>query len=163
VVEPQKARPSRSSIFELMGKLIGGAQERRINQPSVAVLHLDGQIVDGAREMPDMLASGPTVKVIEELEADDNVRAVVARINSPGGSATASEAIRARWRGWRRKSPASFPWQHGRFRRLLDFVRRPACLRRNQRSHRVHRVFALKLSFGRSFKRLRQVESVALV
>src|SRR5256885_8842185 len=56
---------------------------------SVAVLHLDGQILDGDLEMPDILASGPTVKAIQDLESDDEVRAVVARINSPGGSATA--------------------------------------------------------------------------
>ena len=39
--------------------------------------------------------SGPTVTAINELAADEAVRAVVVRINSPGGSATASEAIRA--------------------------------------------------------------------
>src|SRR5690242_17691886 len=94
-VEPQKAKPKQLSFFELMSKIMGGGQEKHSNKPAVAVLHLDGQIFDGEREMPDMLVSGPAVKAIEELASDDNVRAVVARINSPGGSATASEEVRA--------------------------------------------------------------------
>src|SRR6266498_1870814 len=85
-VEPQKARTKQLSFFELMGKIMGGGQERRANKPAIAVLHLDGQILDGEKEMPGMLVSGPTVQAIQELESDDNVRAVVARINSPGGS-----------------------------------------------------------------------------
>src|SRR5436190_9448047 len=39
-VEPQKAKPKQLSIFELMGKIMGGAQERGASQPAVAVLHL---------------------------------------------------------------------------------------------------------------------------
>src|SRR5436190_10202981 len=39
-VEPQKAKPKQLSFFELMGKIMGGAQEHRDNKPAVAVLHL---------------------------------------------------------------------------------------------------------------------------
>src|SRR2546430_17314952 len=88
-----------------MGTLMGGAPERKANKPAVAVLHLDGQIVDGEREMPELLVSGPMVKAVNELESDDNVRAVVARINSPGGSATASEAVRRALEGLAAKKP----------------------------------------------------------
>src|SRR5439155_3936427 len=65
-VEPQKARPKQLSFFELMGKIMGGAQERRMDKPAVAVLHLDGQILDGEREMPEMLLSGPAIKAIAD-------------------------------------------------------------------------------------------------
>jgi protease-4 len=40
------------------------------------------------------MVSGPTVKTIDELAANEHVKGVVVRINSPGGSATASESIR---------------------------------------------------------------------
>src|SRR5439155_25984115 len=86
-------------------KIMSGAQERRLAKPAVAVLHLDGQIMDGEKEMPGLMVSGPTVKTIDELAADDEVRAVVARINSPGGSATASEAIRAALEKLAQKKP----------------------------------------------------------
>jgi protease-4 len=45
---------------------------------------------------------------IDELTADDHVRAVVVRINSPGGSATASEAIRQSLDQLAKKKPLVF-------------------------------------------------------
>jgi protease-4 len=93
-VAPAKAQTKQLSFFDLMGKLLGGAQETKLEEPALAVLYLDGMIVDGESEKHGLLSSGPIVKAVEELQADSNVRGVVVRINSPGGSATASEAIR---------------------------------------------------------------------
>ena len=42
------------------------------------------------------IVSQPTVDLIDTLLQDDNVKGVVVRINSPGGSATASEVIRVK-------------------------------------------------------------------
>jgi protease-4 len=89
-----KAQMKQLSFFDLMSKLLGGPEKSDSDEPSVAVLHLDGMIVDGESERHGMIVAGPMVKVIAELQSDKNVRAVVVRINSPGGSATASEAIR---------------------------------------------------------------------
>ena len=163
-VEPQKAKPKQLSFFELMGKIMGGAQERRANKPAVAVLHLDGQIVDGEKEMPEMLVSGPTVKAIQELESDDNVRAVVARINSPGGSATASEAIRAALDKLAKKKPlmismGSMAASGGYW---ISCVGRPVYAEPETLTGSIG-VFALKLSFGQFLKKIGlKVESVTL-
>src|SRR6266566_1651106 len=163
-VEPQKARPKQLSFFELMGKIMGGAQEHRVNKPAVAVLHLDGQIVDGEKEMPEMLVSGPTVKAIQELESDENVRAVVARINSPGGSATASEAIRAALDKLAKKKPVmismgSMAASGGYW---ISCVGRPVYAEPETLTGSIG-VFALKLSFGPFLKKIGlKVESVAL-
>jgi protease IV len=163
-VEPQKARPKQLSFFELMGKIMGGAQERRVNKPAVAVLHLDGQIVDGEKEMPGMLASGPAIKTIEELGSDDDVRAVVMRINSPGGSATASEAIRAALEKLAKKKPTiismgSMAASGGYW---ISCVGRPVYAEPETLTGSIG-VFALKLSFGPFLKKIGlKVESVAL-
>src|SRR5262249_49331028 len=93
VVAP-KQQVKQLSFFELMGKLLGGAQESKVEEPSLSVLHLDGVIIDGEKERDGLLVSDPIVKAIGELESDKNVRGGVGRINSAGGSATASEAIR---------------------------------------------------------------------
>lgn len=93
-IKPSKKKQKPPSFFELMAQLLGGAPEKKADRPALAILHLNGQIMDGEVELPGLVASGPTVKVIQELESDSNVRAVVVRINSPGGSATASESIR---------------------------------------------------------------------
>ncbi|HXT39765.1 MAG TPA: signal peptide peptidase SppA [Candidatus Angelobacter sp.] len=163
-VEPQKARPKQLSFFELMSKIMGGGPEKHANKPAVAVLHLDGQIFDGEREMPDMLVSGPTVKAIEELASDDNVRAVVARINSPGGSATASEEVRAALDRLAKKKPlvismGSLAASGGYW---ISCVGRPVYAEPETLTGSIG-VFALKLSFGPLLKKIGvKMESVRL-
>ena len=56
----------------------------------VAVLYAEGAIVD---EGADGIVEGKTLKTIKKIYEDDDVKAVVFRVNSPGGSADASEQI----------------------------------------------------------------------
>ncbi|CQD19024.1 signal peptide peptidase SppA, 67K type [Mycobacterium europaeum] len=79
-------------------------------KPTLAVVPLDGMIVDG-RGGPGFLpfgaptAGGDTIgAALREAAADESVSAIVLRVNSPGGTITASESIwrevtRARKRG----------------------------------------------------------------
>ncbi|AKJ42588.1 signal peptide peptidase SppA [Pragia fontium] len=60
----------------------------------IAVIFANGAIVDGP-EMPGMVGSDTTAKLLRDARLDDNVKAVILRVNSPGGSVTASEMIRA--------------------------------------------------------------------
>ena len=60
---------------------------------NVAVLYADGDIVDGKDY--EGVAGDRFVKVIDELRADKSVKAVVLRVNSPGGSVSASVKIRS--------------------------------------------------------------------
>ncbi len=93
-VNPRKKVQAPPNFFEVFAELFGVQQEARISEPSIVVLHLDGEIVDGITAVPGTIVSGPAVKEIDKLTADPKVRGVVVRINSPGGSATASEAVR---------------------------------------------------------------------
>ena len=56
----------------------------------VAVLYAEGGIVD---EGKDGIVEGKVLKTIKKIREDENVKAVVLRVNSPGGSADASEQI----------------------------------------------------------------------
>ena len=56
----------------------------------VAVLYAEGAIVD---EGAEGIVEGKILKTIKKIYNDDNVKAVVFRVNSPGGSADASEQI----------------------------------------------------------------------
>ena len=58
----------------------------------VAVLHMSGDIVDGD-DYAD-IAADRFVREIDNLRKDKNVKAVVLRVNSPGGSVAASVKIR---------------------------------------------------------------------
>lgn len=61
--------------------------------PGVGVVYVSGEIVDG--EAGPGTAGGDTIAgLIEEALADKNVKALVVRVDSPGGSVMASERIR---------------------------------------------------------------------
>jgi len=82
----------------------------RRSKPTLAVITLEGTIVNG-RGGPQFLPVGPSsvggdtiAAALREAAADDSVSAIVLRVDSPGGSVTASETIwrevvRARDRG----------------------------------------------------------------
>ena len=59
---------------------------------NVAILFADGEIVEGNEY--DEISSGRFVAQIDKLRKDNTVKAVVLRVNSPGGSVIASEKIR---------------------------------------------------------------------
>jgi protease-4 len=59
----------------------------------VALVVLDGSISDGEGRGGDLGASIPFVRTMERLAEEDDVKAVVLRIDSPGGSALASDVM----------------------------------------------------------------------
>lgn len=62
------------------------------NGPRVAVIVAEGGIVDGEGE-PGVIAAERMVRQIREVRENDNVKALILRVNSGGGSAFASEII----------------------------------------------------------------------
>ena len=56
----------------------------------VAVLYLEGEITD---ETGDGIVGKDVVKTLKKIRKDNDVKALVLRVNSPGGSADASEQI----------------------------------------------------------------------
>ena len=58
----------------------------------IAVVYAEGEIVDGEGEA-GQVGGTKFSRELRKLRQDDNVKAVVLRINSPGGSASASEVI----------------------------------------------------------------------
>jgi protease-4 len=87
------------ALFSFMMKQHGVAS----GKPAIALVNADGVIVDG--EGGSSLTEGSTIgsdtirRAMREAGRDTNVKAVVIRINSPGGSALASEAM---WQAVRR-------------------------------------------------------------
>lgn len=59
----------------------------------IAVVYAEGSINDGNQGEPGEIYDGKYVKMLREIRRDDNVKAVVLRVNSPGGSVLASENI----------------------------------------------------------------------
>lgn len=59
----------------------------------VAVVYAEGDLVDGEGNEPGEIGGTRFSREIRRLRLDDSVKAIVLRVNSPGGTASASEAI----------------------------------------------------------------------
>ncbi len=60
---------------------------------NIAVVNVEGTIIDGESDNQDV--GGDTiVKLLHQAQTDERIKALVLRVNSPGGSAFASEKIR---------------------------------------------------------------------
>ncbi len=70
-----------------------GAEEPAAGGSNVGVITAQGPIVMGS-DGRGVIAADDTVELIRRARMDDNVAALVVRVNSPGGSAFASELIR---------------------------------------------------------------------
>ena len=93
----QDKPPGQSQAMAKLMKFAGLLPSPRPTAPHVAVVYAIGDIVDGdgdgiigAREQ---IASHTLIAALRTLTNDDNVKAVVLRIDSGGGSAQASELI----------------------------------------------------------------------
>jgi protease-4 len=59
----------------------------------IAIVYAEGEIVDGTGTADGLVYGDKTSKMLRQIRQDDSVKAVVLRVNSPGGSVSASEAI----------------------------------------------------------------------
>src|SRR5205823_3725266 len=95
--EPEKEKLDFSNPFALLAN-IGKKNEKPDNKPAIALIHADGVIVDGETG-DDLFGQGGNVggddirKAFRAASKDDNVKAIVLRIDSHGGSALASEVM----------------------------------------------------------------------
>ncbi len=76
-----------------LGDIVPAAGEPSSFAPGLAVVYAEGEIVDGMGAEYEVGGAWFS-RALRELRNDDSVKAVVLRINSPGGSVFASEQIR---------------------------------------------------------------------
>lgn len=87
-------------LMQTMNTLMGiGPQRRGSTRPKIAVLYATGAITSGKSKKGmfggQTLGSETIIKAIREIREDETVKAVVLRVDSPGGSALASDLM---WR-----------------------------------------------------------------
>lgn len=83
---------------------------RKKGSDKIAVVNLSGIITDssstgGFSSGANSISSVDTVRLLDEIEKDDSIKAVVIRINSPGGAVVASDEIYQKVRSVRNKKP----------------------------------------------------------
>ncbi len=79
------------------GRLLRSHSDKKSGAKKIAVIFLDGEIQDGESGR-DTVGSYDARADIEEAKSDEDVAAIVVRVNSPGGDALASDVI---WRAVR--------------------------------------------------------------
>ncbi len=98
----QKAQPtldlsSPFAFFKLWGEMMGQGQKKGPSKPAVGIVYVDGPITLGGGQASlfaeASAASSKIRKALDQAARDDSIKAVVLRVNSPGGSAVASEII----------------------------------------------------------------------
>jgi protease IV len=81
--------------FMKIGKYAKATEEdKKISDDKIAVIYATGDIISGDGDEQTIGSEGIS-KAIRKARLDDNVKAIVLRVNSPGGSALASDII---WR-----------------------------------------------------------------
>lgn len=81
------------SLGEYAAQLVPDVQN--LTAPQVAIVYADGQIIDGEGTESDTIFGNTLAEEIAKVRKNDDIKAVVLRVNSPGGSALASDVI---WR-----------------------------------------------------------------
>jgi protease-4 len=69
-------------------------EKKSLKDPQIAIIYASGEIESG-EGASDKIGSETVSKAIREARLNDKIKAIVLRVNSPGGSALASEVI---WR-----------------------------------------------------------------
>jgi protease IV len=85
-------------VGDLLGMLMDGGKSAPKGD-RIVLAYVDGTIGESDNEAADGIQSGPFVKAMRRYADDKNVKAVVLRIDSPGGSALASDKM---WHAVRR-------------------------------------------------------------
>lgn len=80
--------------FVSLNKYFKAADFREVDGEKIAVIYAEGEIVDGKGE-DGQIGSTTFKNLVRKARFDKNIKAIVVRVNSPGGSALASEVI---WR-----------------------------------------------------------------
>lgn len=106
---PRRQAPKMPSLMDMFGGGFGRRSVAPAAPANIALVYAGGPIIDGRSNeynpflMEQVIASEDFIELLSEIEADESVRAIVIRIDSPGGSAIASDRIHHALAGLRKK------------------------------------------------------------
>jgi len=87
-----KNQPTDIINFVAIGKYAKAIDYKAYEGDKIAIIFAEGNIVDGKASSGN-IASEEYIEIISKARTDNSIKAIVLRINSPGGSALASEVI----------------------------------------------------------------------
>lgn len=86
------------AAFQLWAEILSGPKTKKSTKDAIAIVHIDGPIALGKKQVSPFggaegAFSEEIRKALNAVGAEPRIRGVVIRVNSPGGSATASEIM----------------------------------------------------------------------
>lgn len=118
--ELEKMLENPFGAFALLGKLLNPPKREAPKAPHVGIVYATGPIMSGKSQAGwdgkvSQMGSDTIVEALDAAREDDNCKAVILRVNSPGGSALASDMIWRAIQRCREEKPviASMGWVAG--------------------------------------------------
>lgn len=90
--QDDKTKSFRQVSLKTYSRVAESKRNNKTSKNQIAIVYAEGSIVNG-QGTTDQVGGDRLARQLRELRLDDDVKAVVLRVNSPGGSATASEII----------------------------------------------------------------------
>ena len=95
---PEVDLSSPFGLVKLWADAMNEAKAKKSTKDAIAIVYVEGAIALGNEAispltMSEAASSSAIRKALDDVAADDSIKAVVLRVNSPGGSAVASEII----------------------------------------------------------------------
>jgi protease-4 len=96
--QPELDLSSPFGIIKMWGEILSGGSKKESTKDAIGVVYVDGPIMVGSKEPSPFGGSSGAMssdirKALDKAARDDTIKAVVLRVDSPGGSAVASEII----------------------------------------------------------------------
>ncbi len=112
LAEPKSTKLDASNPFLMLQKIMSAKPDAIPAGPCIAIIHIDGTIVDGDSSAgglfgEESVGSRTIRNTLTEAGSHDQIKGVIVRIDSPGGSATASEVI---WQGIKKLAATRPVW-----------------------------------------------------
>jgi protease-4 len=96
----------------LVARRVGDKKVELGGRDKIGIVYAEGDIVDGDGKDEERVYGDKVARDLRQLRLDDSVKAIVLRVNSPGGSASASEVIQREVRLAREKKPVIVSMGH---------------------------------------------------
>jgi protease-4 len=109
--QPDLDLSSPFAVLKMWTDLLNEGKKKKSDKPAIGIVYVNGAISVGSSEPSPLSPTGqgafstPIRKALDDAARDDNVKAVVLRVDSPGGSAVASEIILDATRRVKAKKP----------------------------------------------------------
>jgi protease-4 len=112
--EPKKESVDLSSPLAILSMMGNTEKPKLTSGPSIAVLYATGEISgdSSTADLADAITPTTMRKAIRKAVDDPNIRAIVLRVDSPGGSAAASDEIWAMLKDADKKKPVTVSMGH---------------------------------------------------